>query len=506
MRAVHKLHRLFGTALAVLIAVWFASGAVMSFTGYPRYRESERLAQAVPLPLTLSVQGRPAVAPWLQQDAVTLGSRARLSMILGSATWTWNDASGTRQHAAAAKGGGELAMLDAARARHEAEQRMGFPSMSVSELTRPDQWTVGQVAKAFYPLFRVQLADDAGSEVYVSARTGEIVQASTRSERFWCWLGAIPHWIYPTILRQERELWRSTVLVLAGLGLLLTLSGLTAGLHVLRVTSKRNRARTRNQPRVRNVYLRWHQRLGLAFGVFASTWLLSGALSLSPFHWSGSDPSDKALRALYGAPSVTPSAAQLTAALSSCQRAFAVRELELFTFAGVAHAACLGVADSRIVELTETEPVATRAATHATLLAAAQRLAGTQRFSVTEHEQPDDYYYATHDSDAFVTPYVRITIADADETAYYVDPARLRVVQHMTRSKRLERWLYHGLHSWDVAWLYTHPRLWQVVMLSAMTVGLLLAGFGFALPLVRLRHARHARHPHRARHARSKKP
>jgi hypothetical protein len=33
------------------------------------------------------------------------------------------------------------------------------------------------------------------------------------------------------------------------------------------------------------------------------------------------------------------------------------------------------------------------------------------------------------------------------------------------------RWLYHGLHSLDFPWLYTHRPLWDVVMIAFMGGG-----------------------------------
>lgn len=45
----HRLHRWTGTALAVLMLIWFASGAVMTFARYPVYSDAERLAYSQPL-------------------------------------------------------------------------------------------------------------------------------------------------------------------------------------------------------------------------------------------------------------------------------------------------------------------------------------------------------------------------------------------------------------------------------------------------------------------------
>ena len=70
-RKMHRLHRSFGTALFVVLASWFASGAVMTVAPFPSFRDDERLASARPLPA-----GEIAL-PQEVADAVMRGERAR---------------------------------------------------------------------------------------------------------------------------------------------------------------------------------------------------------------------------------------------------------------------------------------------------------------------------------------------------------------------------------------------------------------------------------------------
>jgi hypothetical protein len=50
-----------------------------------------------------------------------------------------------------------------------------------------------------------------------------------------------------------------------------------------------------------------------------------------------------------------------------------------------------------------------------------------------------------------------------------------------TAHSRLERWLYHGLHSFDFPVLYRRRGLWLACMLVAMSLGALLSGLGVAM-------------------------
>jgi hypothetical protein len=484
MRGVHKLHRVVGNAMALLMATWFASGAVMTFARYPSYSEQERLAQAPALTGSLP-RGLPeALQRWLHERGLAAGSAARLSVLEGSPTWSFTDREG-RLRALRTRAPFEVRQLDARRARAEAERRFGLSAQRTAAVEQPDQWTVGRVEPEFYPLFRVEFSDHAGTQVYVSSRSGEVVQASTRVERALCWVGAIPHWIYPALLRRERELWRTTVLVFSGVGLCLTLSGLAAGIHSRCIGGKRNGAAA--GPVTRNAYLCWHQRIGLSFGAFASSWLFSGALSLSPFHWSGSGPTTVQLERIHGwTEGAAHDSERIADALVLCQRAFELRELEVRAFGGRALVVCRnGAGRTVLVDLAQPE-LATRAElSEARVRAVAERLAAQYAFTLHGLHEPDDYYYPTHSEPNLALPVVRVAIADSSGSTFYVDPEHGQLVQYTTHARRLERWLYNGLHSLDFAPLYRQRILWRTCVIAAMLTGVTLSGLGVALGVSR---------------------
>ena len=58
---------------------------------------------------------------------------------------------------------------------------------------------------------------------------------------------------------------------------------------------------------------------------------------------------------------------------------------------------------------------------------------------------------------------------------YYVDPKTARIVQSYDADSRLNRWLYHGLHSIDLPWLYAHRPAWDITVLLLMLGGVVLS-------------------------------
>jgi hypothetical protein len=485
LRLVRQLHRTLGSGFALLLAVWFASGAVMTFARYPEYSESERLRDAAPIEPGSAPSLPPELADFIAAGGLETGIRVRLASLEQQLTWTVENLAGVRR-AWRASAPWQVTPLDEARARREAERRMGARSTRAALILEADQWTIGRSAPGDFPLYRIAFDDAAGSEVYVAASSGEILQQSTRVERALAWLGAIPHWIYPCSLRRHRELWNASVLCLAGFGLVVSCSGLFVGIQA--ALARRGAQPSVLQARRQNAYLRWHQRIGLGFGAFVSTWLFSGALSLAPFDWSGGGPSPAQLQRIYASGALS-SPLPIAEALARCGRDLAVKELEIAGFAGTLLAVCSDAnGQTRLVDLLEPSVSARPGLALERLRALGSALASEPgAFELELRKAPDAYYYPTHSDPPIANPYVWLSLHDAERTAFYIDPARASLVGHFTARKRLERWLYHGLHNLDFAPLYAQRGLWRSVMLAAMLAGFTLALLGL---LMRARRSR----------------
>jgi hypothetical protein len=86
-------------------------------------------------------------------------------------------------------------------------------------------------------------------------------------------------------------------------------------------------------------------------------------------------------------------------------------------------------------------------------------------------------------------PAVRIKFDDPAETWVYVDPSLSQVVTAINRWGRVERWVYHGLHSLDFPYLYNSRPSWDIVMIVLCLGGLTSSGIGLVLGLRRVRKA-----------------
>jgi hypothetical protein len=136
-----------------------------------------------------------------------------------------------------------------------------------------DQWTVAGEFDSDRPFTRIALNDDAGTDIYLSARSGRVVLTTTRRERIANYFGSVAHWIYVAPLRHHAKLWRALLWWLSLLGTIGASLGVIVGIAKLRLAI-RDKA-----PAYRGLQA-LHHYLGLALAPLIIAWIFSGFLSL----------------------------------------------------------------------------------------------------------------------------------------------------------------------------------------------------------------------------------
>jgi len=259
------IHRYLGIALGVLMVVWCLSGIVMMYVPYPYLSEADRIAHVPPIDWR-SCCTLPETGPWSGFEVETIGTRTVLrvrsehgrSRLFDLTNGTALEAVSESEATAVA---GEFG--DSHRAR-------------LLDVIDHDQWTVQGSHGWDRPLFHFSLDDSGGTEVYVSSVSGKALQVTNARQRLWNWLGAVPHWIYFSSLRQYPDAWSQVVVWTSLLGTFLCLTGLYIGIRHLRPR------RSAGWIPYRGLHY-WHHLLGLVCGVFLLTWVFSGLVSMNPW-------------------------------------------------------------------------------------------------------------------------------------------------------------------------------------------------------------------------------
>ena len=515
-RALIYTHRWLGIAGGLLFVVWFASGIVLMYAGMPALDPRERLARAPALDLSAARidVGEAAVRAGFAPARIRVGMHGDRPVYRFSGAGGWTTVYADSGEVAGGLGPGQaleiarrFAPEHAASARHDAR------------LTAPDQWTLQ--SRAFFPLHRVRLGDDADTVLYISERTVQPVLETTRDGRLWAWLGAVPHWLYFTPLRSRAAVWSNLVIGLSLLGCLLALSGIAWGLWRVSVrTAYRLRGGSSHSPYAG--LMRWHHYAGLVFGLFTFTWVFSGGLSMDPWNWHpGTAATTAQRRAVSGGPlRLGPLTADgLRAAAAAIRESFPPHELEVVQLAAEPHVLAVDPAggpppelklpttlaalrsrppEQRLVSMLHPERGAfVRFADERIEAAAVAAMPGASIEESVWLRAYDAYYYDRgRGRSRPALPVLRARYDDAASTWLYFDPFRGTVARKEERLTRLNRWLYRGLHGLDLPSLYDRRPLWDVVVIGLSLGGLLVSATSAVQGWRRLRrHVRRLRRP-----------
>ncbi|HEX6997725.1 MAG TPA: PepSY domain-containing protein [Gammaproteobacteria bacterium] len=458
-RFVFLLHRWVGIGMCVLIALWFASGIVMMYVEYPELTEQERLAALPPLALD-AVRVGPAEARATLDPRAGEPVRLRLASVLGRPAYEVAQSDG-RLRVVFADDGTRLDGVTPGQAL-DAARRSGFDAVAPRHAGTIDidQWTVSSPLDPHRPLHKIELGDSAGTVLYVSGTTGQIVRDTNRRERFWNWLGSTIHWIYPWQLRRHAGLWADLVIALSLVGLVSIASGALVGWWRLRL---KRRYRSGVTP-YRGV-MKWHHLLGLGCLLFLATFMLSGLLSLGP--WGVFDNATSAATVIERYTGGRPGAFEPPPPLAAL--APGVKEIEWARLGGKPYWIASYSADERVVLDADgpVSPTELRARIDRALPAMLPEAALVRTERVTTY---DDYYY-THHNRYRPLPVLRAVFADPEESWFHIDLDTGQVVNRLTATDRVARWLYNGLHSLDFALLFQRRPLWDVVVIALCTIG-----------------------------------
>jgi hypothetical protein len=468
MGAIVLSHRWLGIAFCLLFAMWFASGIVMHFVPFPSLTEAERFAGLAPVERGQAVV---AVADALAASGITDATRVRLIQRGDGPVYVVSGSTIVRAVNASdgADASVEFPAVALAIAREHARSR-GLDATRAEIVARADydQWSVPNGFDRHRPLFRVAFGDAAGTEIYVSSRTGEVVLDTTRSERAWNWVGSVLHWIYPTILRSNWALWDQVVSTLSLAALIAALLGAVLGIVRTRIRGHR----------ISSPYRGWHALhhiIGLVSTVFVLTWIFSGWLSM--------DHGRRFSRGqLTSTESGVTNAMPDWRAAPSVDQPPSVHEIEWFAFNGrVFRRDRTGLKSQTLAKAGE--PARDRQMAfldEQDVLSLTTRLAaGCGAASVVADN--DDYPAQS------IVPGAPVYRSRCGDLWFDIDGADGSMLQRLDASRRAYRWFYSALHMLDFPVLMAHPFLRDVLIVGLCALGLVFSVTGIVIGWRRLR-------------------
>ncbi|WP_447968423.1 PepSY domain-containing protein [Nitrospira sp. M1] len=471
MSVIRLLHRWIGIVLCLMFSAWFISGAVLMYHPFPSLSPTERQMHRSTIDFSSIVQSPKAA---LNVSGVRKPTRLRIIDRDGSPTYVVH--SGERSVIPIDADDGEI--VRSMTGEMAGRIASAFYDHAVLKVEGPldyDQWIVHQRFDPYRPFFRVIFHDQPGTVLYVSARTGEVLQKTQRYERAWNYVGAVVHWIYPTILRRHWALWDQVVWWIAFFGILTTIAGLWLGVKRLRQVKKSSYAHGFSPF---HGWLRYHHVLGLGVGVLVLTWIGSGWISMDHGRiFSSPIPTPKQIEAFQG---ISLNDATTVFTTKSLRNLSHVKELEFLAVAGKPLVLIKEKQGLQLYEVLNSQRLATITLKRDEIVRAIQRGWPGSSVRTVQIPQKDDLYGQLR---ASVLPHgtLRFELDDSSQTWIHINMVTGEIVSIMDLGRRIYRWLFNGLHSLDFPGLVDYRPLWDIVMLILLSVGFMFSATGVVI-------------------------
>jgi hypothetical protein len=457
-------HRYLGIAVCLLFVMWFVSGIAMIFArGMPSLTPDARM-QHLPVLNMAAIQLTAAEAAE-KAELDRAPNRVTLLTVMDRPAYRFSTGrSSVTVFADTGDPLDEVGQFDAVKIASRFTGLADTQLHYAGELLEPDQWTLEE--RRLLPVHKVIVDDAAHTHLYISEETAEVALMTTRGSRVLAWFAAIPHWMYFAPLRQNGPLWRQVVLWTSGVAAVLAVIGIILGF-------------TQYPTRYFGL-MRWHYVSGVAFGVFSLTWVFSGLLSMEPFFWASGDGSgNRIAQALRGGALDVARFPKLELPKQH------VKEIEFLRIQGEPYYLIRDDSPEPVLVSAFSSKVRDELFSTDSLLTRVKQ--GNPDVPIADSallSNYDSYYHPSKRRPRL--PVLRVKFADPESTWIYIDPHKSQVVTSFTRRERLQRWIYHGLHSLDFNFWYYQGPAWTTAMVVLNAGGALLSVIGTVLAIKRV--------------------
>ena len=498
-------HRWMGIVGGLVFIAWFVSGIVFTYKTMPTFSNAERFSHLKPLDLSQA-----GIEP--EEAELRGGAKAtsiKLAMYYDGRP-VYRFAGNVTVYADTGERVGGKSKEQAAEFVRQLEPEHAASVRYMYSLDRSDMWTGGNGVVSQMPLHKVEVGDSKGTTYYISSKTGDPVMKTDRMSRFWGFLGPVLHQWYFAGLRRNSTLWDRSIFWACITGSVMALSGLVIGIWRFSPFSRfRLKGVSAHSPYSR--WMKWHHYAGLIFGLTSLTWIFSGGLAFDSFGiGSSTNPTAEQRDAATGGPLKLRGMRleDLKNALAQIHKEFSPKEVDVLQFRGEPYLlAADGAVDRPVIGLTEREfrpnPAKYRMVwlnhpergtfqkfDHDVMMDVARDAMPEDTIREAEWLKEYDNYYRSR-LGGQPLPVLRVKYADPNNTWLYIDPHRGSVVWREEDPSRRRRWLYNGLHKFDVPVIYSYRPLWDISIIVMSLGGLALSVTTIMPALRRLR--RHAR-------------
>lgn len=463
-----QIHNISGSLLSLMFVVWFISGIVLIFDGFPHASREERFLH---------------LTEFKEQDFENLQTppksfKGKVVLELCEGRSVYRVKSGRKaQKTYDAINLKQIASFDENHAKKLSSSFNGYPVKEIEKMNELDDWMPWSYYRPLLPLYKCKMNDPAHTVLYISEKTGEIVQETNRRARWSARFGAIPHWIYFKKLRLAKDTWQLVIIILSSFGILMCATGIYAGFVRLR--------KRKGISPYKKFWYKWHHLTGFFFGLFVFTFILSGLVSVTSIpDWMVGVNSKEKIDVewnqkldLSGHKNTLPK--QIFTALNKKQ---GVRKIEWKTVFNKPQFRVFydDYQKPEVYTLKDGKVIPQKKFSLDDIKRQSEKIFKNTAFSVIEQQNYDNYYSGSAMYYLPTSAY-KIELSDAANTWLYIDPVSGERVKKLTKNSRLRRWLYRFFHTFDLAILKQNDTLRKTILILLSLVGLAVSITGMML-------------------------
>jgi len=354
---------------------------------------------------------------------------------------------------------------------------------SVQKIEKLDQWMPWSYYRPLLPFYKCQMADDEHTRIYVSEVSGSIVQETTRTSRWLGRIGAIPHWIYFKSLRLNVTLWSTVVAWISGFGVLVSLTGLIAGL--IRLRKRRKLEKWSQFTPFKKFWHKWHHITGFFFGLFVFTFILSGLVSVTDIpQWMVPQHAKKSVKRIWNQKleldqHVNADFTELWKAINNG------RPIRKVVFKMVHNLPaywvyCNHYEKPDVYISGENGIISKQKYSKDEIDNWCKQVLPKAKYDLKNQDEFDAYYQKSGMWERPL-PVWQMNLDDRDNTRMYINPKTGEVVKSFTNNGRWRRWLYRSLHTLDFPFLKQHDWLRKILLLFLSLGGTVVSISGLVL-------------------------
>lgn len=448
-----SLHRIVGTIICLFLLMWFISGLVLIYHPFPDVSQSQKNEHMDVLPDSLpNINAIISRLPISEKEIKSIDVSKIQDQILFS--FKTKDS----LYTVTEKNNEPIKPISKESIYHIASKWVDAPISKIDTLYDREIWIMYSRYQKELPIYKLYFDDDLKHQLYISSKTGEVQQFTNRNERFWTWIGSIPHKFYIPALRKNTNTWIWSLTIGGIAVVVLAITGLFYGTYIL---IKRYKKRRKIGNPYKKIWLKWHYTCGLIFGIFILTFGFSGAMALQKIpQWAIKTHGDyRVSDSKFRGKGLTVNKYILD--YRKLKETYPeiksigwshFRDIPVYNVVNGDKEIAINASSSEVEELHLTESDIEKAVI---------KLYGDVPYSISLIDKYEEYYLSR--TKELPLPVYKVEVNNEDKSCFYINPQNGEF-KYVNRANRAKKWVFSGLHYLNIKYLIERPLLWTILI------------------------------------------